>query len=401
MSEPNQATNSKPGEQSASTPPQADKPETTISERTLEDFLDIPPEIQSQLKTTLVPDNQIEPQGDLVPADEAEPTAPVDQQVAEPEVKPERKEGEEDDDSDDEESEDESLPKPSKEEQQQPKPFDKRDKRIARLTRKKHELETTVEGYESKLGELKDRLASLEKGEQPTVPSGLGSALSKVSTERDVQKQVEVARSALQWLDDHDSDGGISVTDNGQERFIEPAEIKKIRRQHENVVRDAPLRLREIEKHEKAKAEFDQFSNVLWPELEKRDSQERQIASAYRDKYPILNALPEGSYVIGLLVEGAKSVHARIEAAKKNGEGNGQKERKDISPRAFEPRVPIAPSTSEPPVPKAKPSTAKKVDEAMTNLINDPDGSASSLAKVFAAEDEGRRQSPSRTPVRV
>jgi hypothetical protein len=138
----------------------------------------------------------------------------------------------------------------------------------------------------------------------------------------------------------------------------------------------------------------------VWPELFDKSTPEHQAAAQLLQQYPNIRSSPQANYAAGLVIEGVRSLMARLQAA------NGQqpaKATRDIDPRVFStPRIPIAPNSPEPPSREAKPSSQKILNQAMNKLANDPDGSSDSLAAAFAALDATKRtRVNSRSPVRA
>src|SRR5262245_7832822 len=368
----------------ASTPAQDKQPTTTTVEQKtapgLMDLLDIPPELQERLA----------PKAEE-PAAQAE--APPAQTGAAAETPAATEE--QDEDSDDEPDEETSPPAA-----EGPKP-DKRDKRIKRLTRQKWEAEKKADQLFQLAQEQQAKLEAFEgKGgpQGPMIPSGTGR-LAYVTDERQLGQEVAKAESIIDWCDQN-AEGATTGTGEN-EKYIDAAEITRWRRQAEKVVLSAPQRRDEIRSFHAQRAHFDGLAQDLWPAIFDESSEQHQIAQAILAQFPVIRDSPQAHYAVGLVIEGAMSLEKR---APKGAQPNGgePKVRRDISPRAFEPRVPIAPATPAPPSREATPSLRKQVNEAMSNLVNDPDGSAASLAAAFAAMDKAKRSTAdSRSPVKV
>jgi hypothetical protein len=103
--------------------------------------------------------------------------------------------------------------------------------------------------------------------------------------------------------------------------------------------------------------------------------------------------------IVGTYLEGQKKLQDKINTARN---GQPQKQHRDIDERVFTtPRVPIAPHSPEPPSRESKPSSQKRYNEAMSRLIQDPDGSPENLASVFNSLEETRKtRATSRSPVK-
>jgi hypothetical protein len=156
----------------------------------------------------------------------------------------------------------------------------------------------------------------------------------------------------------------------------------------------------EIRQFGSARQQYDQIAQQVWPELFDKSTPEHQAAAQLLQQYPNIRGTPQANYAAGLVIEGVRSLMARMQAA--NGQ-QPQKVHRDIDERAFtNPRVPIAPHSPEPPSREAKPSSTKVLNQAMSKLQNDPDGSAESLAAMFNAMDAtNRRRVSSRSQVKV
>jgi hypothetical protein len=209
----------------------------------------------------------------------------------------------------------------------------------------------------------------------------------------------------IQWCNENSE--GVTSGEGEKQKFISPKEIAGWKTQAEMVLLGAEPRRRELREFTQTRSQYDTLSKQAWPEIFDPKTEEYQLAQSLLAANPYLKSRPDKHYALGLLVEGVKGLHTRIQAAAKaqangNTNGNGNQQRRDIDPRAFEPRVPLAPGGPEIPTREVVPSSHKKLNEAMTQLVADADGSVSSLANALAALDETRRtRAGSRTPVKV
>jgi hypothetical protein len=341
--------------------PQAEVTSTTDP---VMDAMGVDPDIQAQITPKAE-----EPKAETEPEkDESETSEAEQEEVERPETEPEE---------DEEEDEKEEL-KPVAESE---KP-DKRLKRINRLTRQRNEAREQAEKAEKREQELIARLEKLEgkkEQEEHAAPIGTGR-LSHIKDEESLSKEVAKANAIIEWCDINPNGAN---DDKGE--FIEPEQVAAMRRNSEKVILNAPERRDQIRTFTSAKSKFDALAREELPEMFDRATQEYQWAANLKSQFPWIKEIPQGEYSIGLLVEGIKAREARI---KRNGEKPKEAKPRDISPRAFEPRVPIAPHTANPPSREVRPSPKTKQNEAMADLIKDPDGSAESLARVFAADEE-------------
>lgn len=372
MPEPTEAGQGAQTGQIASTPQTADQP-TTVTQNDqqlqgLMDHLDIPPELQSRIAATT--NTSPEPPATTPVAEPPEPeTEPEPEQA---QGKPPEEEGDEDDDE--------------PPEGQRP---DKRQKRINRLTRQKAELEQELTRYRETVGKA------------TAVPQPVPSAntrLAHISDEVTLNQEITKATGIMEWCDAN-AEGVATEGPDGTEKYHTPEQVNKWRREAEKVVLDAPQRRDEIRLFSVARTQYDQIAQQVWPELFDKSTPEHQAAAQLLAQYPNIRATPQANYAAGLVIEGVRSLMARLQA-------NGQqpaKQHRDIDERAFNtPRMPIAPHSPEPPSRELKPSSQKRVNQAMEQLTKDPDGSSEALANAFAAMDAAKAtRSNSRSPVKV
>jgi hypothetical protein len=417
MPEPIKAGESSHTEQTANTPraasdtdalqKPADEPKTTTQPRaqekqpqvnSLHDLLDIPDDVRIQLQPKTVKPMEGElPAGHPKQEAKAEQTEQPEQPAEETEAKPAKSE----DDTEEE----------TEQEQQQPQgqKIDKRQKRIDRLTRKNSELEEQLDVVHSRLRELEGKEHGGADPAATTAIPSTTSGLDYIGDERTLNQEVTKARSLIAWCNENAD--GVTVTENSAEKFVDPKEVAAWKNRAEMVLLGSAERRGEIRKYAEESRQYDNIARQAWPELFDKQSEEYQLAGTLLETYPQIKSLPSKNYALGLLIEGMKSLNTRVQDAAKrvatgNGNGNGVtrgNEHRDISERAFEARVPLAPHTPGPPTREVVPSSHKRLNEAMDQLVADPDGSVANLANVLSAMDEskGVRRAGTRAPVKV
>jgi hypothetical protein len=370
----------------ADAPPKADsqpRTETTVqdtSPKGVMDYLDIPPEVQKVLAANLEAE---QPKVSEPPAEE-----PTDER--EPSPAPSTAETEEEGEEEPDESE-----KPAAE-AHPPEKIDKRQKRINRLTRQKSELQTKLDEGAQREQALAQKLAQYEGKQQAAAtaaPVGPGR-LSWITNERQLNDEVEKAEAIVDWCDANNE--GVTIGEGDKEEYKSPDDIADWRRKAEKVVLSAPKRREEIRAFTGIRSHYEGLARQNWPTMFDQGSKENQMAVQILQAFPWIQQLPQAAYAVGLLIEGANVVDARTSGK------NGARAHRDIDERAFSPRVPIAPHTPEnPPGTRSIPSSKQKVNKAMSDLVQDQDGSAENLARAFAAMDESEIRRPkSTTPVR-
>jgi hypothetical protein len=373
-------------DQIASTPQVADKPTTTPKTEPqhgdpLMNAMDIPLEVQKQFN--IRSESPAPAEAGAQPDPDAEP------QPQQPEPEPE---GE--DEGEDEVEEEAQQPTAEGEQR-----IDKRQRRINRLTRQKKDLEAQAQQAQAIAVELAQRLQRYE-GEEATTPARTpdlppSGRLSNIVTEGQLDAECAKADAVIEWCDQNDE--GVLTGEGENQKFIEPGEIAKWRKEAEKLLLAEPRRREQIRNYTGTKSYFDGIAAQAWPELFDRQSREHQLAQAILKEFPTIKGTPQANYAVGLVIEGMKSVQQRVKGK------NGAKPHRDIDERAFAPRVPLAPHTPEPPSREnVRGSSQKRVNEAMSNLIKDVDGSAASLAAVLRAEEEaaGSGRNP-RAPIKV
>jgi hypothetical protein len=424
MPKPSTAGESSHTEQTANTQrANADNQQTTTQPRAedssnLMSYLDIPADVQSQLETKFIAPME----GDLPAADHS---AGNEAERQTPNVEPgittnEQREGAlapeailEDDEGDDDEDDvtgqnNETLPEDQQQQQQQARP-DKREKRIKKLTRQKFEAERQVDHLLQVTSELKGRLEKVEgksNGNRANaVPSSSGW-LPNITDEQQLNKEVAQARNLIKFCTAN-AKGIVQNEGTPQEKFITADEVAGWKSEAELVLLGSEPRRRELREFTNARTQYDTLAQRAWPELFDERTEDYQVGQTLLQNNPELEGRADKHYALGLLLEGVRSLHSRVQAAAQqvangNGNGNGNGQRRDIDPRAFAPRVPLAPHTAETPTREVVPSSSKELNDAMMQLVSDPDGSVGSLANALSAMDKlDRTRAGSRTPVRV
>jgi hypothetical protein len=381
MPEPSLAGQGQQAEDAAAAPQTtADSPRTTSQgdSGSLMDFLDIPADVQGQLKPR---EAAPELPGDV-------PSPPSDESPPPTEEEPSR-------DEEVEEESEEEAEQPVAAQEEQPK-LDKRQKRINRLTRQKSELQTKLDAVYAENQEMRQYLEQVQGKQQQTTraaPAGVGR-LSWIASEQQLQQEVAKADSVIEWCDLHPE--GATTGSGENEEYIEPETIAGWRREAEKLVIHAPMRREELQKFGQAQNYYNGLVQENWPEILDQRSPDHQMAVAILQFYPWLQSTPQAWYAAGLVIEGAKALEARA------GKANGQRQHRDIDERAFAPRVPLAPHSANPPTRSATPSSKQRLNEAMSNLVKDSDGSSTSLADVFGALEGARpgQRTSGKTPVK-
>jgi hypothetical protein len=214
-----------------------------------------------------------------------------------------------------------------------------------------------------------------------------------------IQSEIDKIDAQLAWCDNNADGGEIGEGDKAQ--YYDGATVKAWRRSAEMARQERVVEKREeLWNLEQARKQSDSNAYQLWPDMFDKRNPDFQEAVAIIKRYPFLQALPEANLVVGTYLEGLKKVREKVNGSKN---GQTQKQHRDLDERVFgTPRVPIAPHTSEPPTRESKPSSQKQLNEAMSRLAKDSDGSSESVADVFAAMEKARAGRPgSRSPVRT
>lgn len=396
----------------AATPDKQTTTQPRAQESNLMDFLDVPAEVQAQIKPKTV-----EPMTGDIPAEHpkgteetpAEPQQPESQQQAEPPSQPTKPAAVLDDDDDDDDDDDITGQNNdgAAAESQGPdnRVIRKLQKRINRLTRQKSERDSQIDTLFQQVTDLKGK-AEKQNGDadKAAVPSA-GGWLPNVTNERQLDQEVSKARDLVEWCNENAE--GVTSGEGDNQKFVSPKEIAGWKTRAEMVLIGAEPRRRELREFSSNRDKYDVLAKQAWPELFDNSTEEYQLGQSLLEANPELKLRVDRNYALGLLLEGVKSLHGRVQAAAKqvaaNGNGNAVRTgRRDIDPRAFEARVPLAPGGPEAPTREVVPSSHKKLNEAMTQLVADPDGSVSSLANALGALDEMKRtRAGSRTPVKV
>ena len=349
--------------------------------KSIMDFLDIPADVQSKI----APAAEQKPE---VSSQQSQAEAPSIDAASQPKTETEEEEeagtheaGEEETGTDQEQEHEQEQPEDKGK-------IDKRQKRINRLTRQKAQLEEQLDAVAAQNQQFREYFGKLQQAQarqQNGVPIGTGR-LAHVMDEQQLGQEVATAQGVIEWCDANPD--GVTTGEGENQKFVEPTEIAKWRREAEKVVLNAPERREQIRAYTQIRGQSDQFAYQNWPELFDRSSKEHQVAAQILGELPALAQDPRAATILGVYLEGLRSFQARQKTNGENGQAANTAARRDISPRAFDHRVPLSPHTANPPSRDVKPSATKKLNEAKAGLVADPDGSASSLARVFQAMDE-------------
>jgi hypothetical protein len=316
--------------------------------------------------------------GDIPPQD-AKPPPPTEEQL------PRDEEAEEEEPEEEQPSETELPPK-----------IDKRQKRINRLTRQKSELQSKLDAEHAQVEELLLKLEQFQGKQREAASTGPPSVgrLGWIQSEQQLAQEISKANSVIDWCDAH-ADGATTGTGE-EEKYVGPEQIAQWRREAEKLVINAPIREKELQRFDTAQNYYNSLVQENWPEILDKTSPDHQMAVAILQFYPWLQQTPQAWYAAGLVIEGAKALEARTA-----GKSTPQRQHRDIDERAFAPRVPLSPHVANPPARPTTPSSKQRLNEAMSNLVKDSDGSAGSLAQAFEAIEGARQGRPtSRTPVK-
>jgi hypothetical protein len=356
------------------------------------DYLDIPDDVLKQIAPKVVKEPKAEAKTPPAPekAEKPEHEEQEEEEVKQPKQSPDTEE-EPDEEEGEAETETEEE-QPAAAEQQKP---DKRQKRINRLTRKNAELEAQLDLVFNEYRTLKEKVEGKESA-AVAAPGTVG--LSHIANERQLTQEVAQAEAIIDWCDQNAE--GVMIEEAGKEKFIESQEVAKWKRKAEKTVRIAPLRQKELEAYSQSQNYFDGLAKQAWPELFDKRSNEYQLAQSILAEFPPVKTSPQANWAVGLVIEGMKSLQGKT-APKGQAAANAAPKHRDIDERAFSPRVPLAPHTAEPPSREPTPSAHKRLKEATSALLADPDGSVGSLAKVFGALDLTARTSGGRQRVSV
>jgi hypothetical protein len=212
-----------------------------------------------------------------------------------------------------------------------------------------------------------------------------------------IEQKIKAQDEVLAWCDRNSEGGEIGEGDKTQ--YVDAESVKAWRRDAESKRQELVVDKKEelfYLKQAREKSNSDAYQ--LWPDMFDRSKPEFQQAVAILRQYPFLQAIPEANMIIGTYLEGQKKLQEKITA--KNGQP--QKQHRDIDERVFTtPRVPIAPHSPEPLSRESRPSPQKQLNEAMSRLTRDVDGSAESLTNVFAAMESAQKtRAGSRSPVK-
>jgi hypothetical protein len=357
MPEPIEAVQGAQNEQGATAPAAQPDKQTTVktsetSGPSVMDLLDIPPEVQQRV------------------APKAEPKAEKQAETPEPEpetqAEPQEEEGEEEEEVEEKVAADTAAATEK---------IDKREKRINRLTRQKAELEAKLDAVAAENHKLRTAQQKEEPGNHPAPLVG-GNLPA-------IQQELATIDATLEWCDNNAEGGEIGEGDKTQ--YFDAKAIRAWRRDAElKRQKFVVAEQKELERLAGVREQADQQAISLWPEMFDKSKPEYQEAVAIIRQYPFITSIPEANYALGMMIEGSRSL--KTKATKK---GQPQKQHRDIDERVFStPRVPIAPHTPEPPTRESTPSSQKQLNEAMSSLVKDSDGSTESVAAVFAAQDK-------------
>jgi hypothetical protein len=253
-----------------------------------------------------------------------------------------------------------------------------------------------LDAAHARLQQFEEQGANGEENGQSTASAAPRNSdpLGHIRSEQDLNKELARARAVMDYCDANPE--GVTAQDkDGNDVFRSPQELDRWRREAEKVVLNAPLRLDSIRQFTSQRTQYDTVARETWPELFPKKGEttpEYLYAVNVLREFPQLANHPQANFVLGMLVEGRKALDARVKAEAPNTKHqtpNGEQKQRAISDVAFNtPRVPLAPhSASAPNRNGNSASPRKKVDEAVNDLMADPDGGSAALAQVFNAKD--------------
>ena len=195
---------------------------------------------------------------------------------------------------------------------------DKIDKRIGKEVAKRKTLEDQLAIQREELEKLKAIAAQPQEAPSQAAPTVIDPSqpLSHVGTiealNAEHKQAKEVIRAAEAMLDQFDS--GVDSVDY-QGTAYSKAQVKQILRNAKVTVEDLiPQRYQFLQGRDGWRAR----AHEEFPFLKDKTTKEYQLVESARRNYPIIAALPDADYVLGLAVEGIKAVEARKAAAAKS-----------------------------------------------------------------------------------
>jgi hypothetical protein len=200
----------------------------------------------------------------------------------------------------------------------------------------------------------------------PQAPTNKG-LLGNVTNEQQLEAWESHATDQMEWCDRNPD--GVTVGEGASQRFVEPSEIAKYRKDMEKVLLQAPKRRQEIRdalwQQTRALDKFNTIAREEAPEL--WDPQ----APGYSDPGAVLK---EDDVIVGFLrdhpaVANDPRINVLLTRYARGWQARGTKAAKplnpDLPPSLVKPHPPLAPVTAGPPSRSAAPNGSKRMNEAM------------------------------------
>jgi hypothetical protein len=289
---------------------------------------------------------------------------------------------------------------------QQGRKLTKEQKRINRLVRQRNEAERAADATAAENQQFREYFArqQQEQGaqQQSEMPAGATSVLDRVATEPQLNTEIARAKALREWCDANAE--GVTIGEGENQKFTPPEQVAKWAREADKIIADAPLRLDQIRAVTQARQVYNQTAFQICPELFDRSKPEHQLASALLQELPrTIHQHPGINLFLADWVRGYQARQAetgnRIADTGKNGNGNGQQQKRAIDDRAFAPRIPLAPHTDiTTSRGNAEPSSRKTVDKAMKNLIESGGDDEAFKAVLRAKREHVQSQQQDRNP---
>tara|TARA_Y100000592_G_scaffold81847_1_gene129933 strand:- start:82 stop:1182 length:1101 start_codon:yes stop_codon:yes gene_type:complete len=190
-------------------------------------------------------------------------------------------------------------------------------KRFAKLTEQKYALKQQNENLQNQI----DSKQSESVANNSNLPTD--NALANVNDISSLEQEVENFNALVEWAEES-LDNEVEYDDSGNEYLVKEGdktytkdELRRIRSNAKKILRkDVPARHKFIVERE----QYDKQALETFPFLGDGESEDYQIfmqAKNHKDYKQVLNNLPNGNYIAGLMIEGMRSVEKRQKEASK------------------------------------------------------------------------------------
>lgn len=191
--------------------------------------------------------------------------------------------------------------------------------RFGELTRKRKEAEERTAELEKSVGELREEREA-EKVRSQAVAIDFGGPLSGVNSDAELSKEEEQLSALIDWVEEslesdekYDDDGNAYLAQGNDGEKFDRQDLTRLR----SSARKSLRRGGDIDKRrgfldERKMADAKAATDFKW--LSDKESNEYQLFVAELNNPaigPLLNAVPAGSYYLGLMIEGQKSLKAK------------------------------------------------------------------------------------------